>query len=84
MESVGVTEMPIVMYTVYHRPSDYPNNYVVREFSTRRGIEPIPGKIIAVLKDYEETFLFREEHYPSLTVIPRMKGDDPCIVEVWI
>jgi hypothetical protein len=71
------------MYTVYCRPDDFPDKYVVREWIIEKGVAK-SGELVTIAKNYEEVCSFRAEHFGGVYVMPRQKGDAPAIVEVWL
>lgn len=71
--------MHLYMFTVYDHPGDFPDGFVVRRFR----IDPSgPVGLDAIGTPTIE--LARACIPDGLNCIPRMDGDDPCIVEVWI
>jgi hypothetical protein len=73
----GLECMPL--FTIYDRPSDYPDGFIARMFLTGR-IE-IPT-LITVLGSLEEIQEKLEE--VGLTKMARAEHDDPKIVECWV
>jgi hypothetical protein len=71
---------PLTIWTIYDRPTDYPDSYVVRPWILSSGSEhPIPGAAVAApdldaARDLVPAGSFRMERNPD---------DDPCIVETW-
>jgi hypothetical protein len=74
------------LYTVYARPRDFPGEYVVRESLVHGGGKITQGEIVARGSTLEgvRAQIFALPRGPGLTCLPRMEGDDPVIVEVWI
>jgi hypothetical protein len=67
------------VWTIYERPRDYPDSYVVRAWTTRGG-EPTPGPArTAPTLDAARKLVPRGMHR-----LPPFPGDDPVIVETWI
>lgn len=71
------------MWVVYDHPSDHPDRVVVRESV----VNASTGQV--VLKPEAELFPTIEEARVSLRArglgcVPRMPGDEPQIVEVWL
>ena len=64
------------MLTVYNRPSDYPDSFIVRMWDASE-----PTRFITISKSLEEA---RQSIPPSMVCLNRMEKDDPCIEEVWI
>ena len=72
-------EEKLELWTVYERPLDYPDHYVVRQWKiSPHG--PIPGP--AQLADSLEHA--RRLVPPYTYRLDPLPGDDPCIVEVWV
>lgn len=68
------------VWTIYERPSDHPDWFVVRcSKVTREGVMPSPVASLAV--DLEHA---RQAVPEGAVCIGRMPEDDPCIVEVWL
>lgn len=70
------------MYVVYHNPSDYPGEYVIRRQVVKpHGVldkDPVP---LAHGMNYTEVL----NHLPKgVFRLPRDSRDDPVILEVWI
>lgn len=71
----------LAIWTVYDRPTGYPNNYVARRFIVRNGepcwtAEHIVCDELDLLRQHmEELGLYR---------LDRMPGDEPKILETWI
>lgn len=66
---------PPDMWAVYRSPSDYPGKSVARRFCGQ-----VPTTDILVADDDQALSVLRPA---ELTVVPRMRGDDPAIVETW-
>lgn len=65
------------MWTVYEKPSDYPNSYVARRFVNE---QPLAEVIVSgTLADIR-----RQMIHMGLTCLQRDPGDEPQIVEVWL
>ncbi len=70
---------PLTMWTIYERPLDFPNCYVVRRWTVEE------GKTVAhecLLADSLEKA--RKLVPPHSTRMDRFPEDDPVIVETWI
>jgi hypothetical protein len=67
------------LWTVYEKPSDYPNHYVARKFFYKPTVEPTHEMLKSVSLDILRSMLPKDLHR-----IPRSETDDPRIVEVWI
>lgn len=68
------------MYVIYDHPADHPDEFVARRWDVG-ATGPIPKELVGSAKTLEEV---RELLPPDLAMIPRMPGDDPKIVEVWL
>lgn len=69
------------MFTIYRRPKDYPDKFVVRRWVIAGG-EPKPDDLpLAVVASLEEA---RRVLPPGLHCLGRGDNDDPCIVESWV
>ena len=71
----------LVMWTVYEKPSDYPDTCVARRHDVGKGGKPLATShiITGSLASLRTLFLSA-----GLTAIPRHQKDDPVIVEVWL
>jgi len=75
-----VIQGALVMYTVYCRPSDFPENFVVRRWAVTAGKVMAEAGLWCLAETLEGARgsipqqLYRQERQP---------GDDPVIVEVW-
>lgn len=69
------------VWTVYDRPSDYPDSFVARRHVVRAG-----GITVATLDAVFSTSLdgVRAKLPPGLYRMPRHADDEPHIVESWI
>jgi hypothetical protein len=73
-----MTGPTLVQFTIYHRPDDAPDHWVVREWRIFRGnAEPGPARIVDSLEDA------RAIVPAGMICIPRAPDDDPKIVETW-
>lgn len=69
----------LTMYTIYERPDDYPELFVVREsFVTQAGV--IQGKIMGLATTLSEARAFVPD---DLYRQPRLPGDLSSVVESW-
>lgn len=79
--SKRLIDQPLRIFTVYHNPRDYPGKWVVRGNNTVGGL---------IVNDPEPTYVgdslagARASIPHGMTMIPRMPGDEPPIVEVWV
>ncbi len=67
-------------WTIFERPADYPQHFVVRLFRV------VPGNIIATddIRLADSLDEARRLVPPGLYCMPRSPGDEPPIVEVWM
>jgi len=72
---------PLILWTVYDHPSDYPHNFVARKFLVDdKGSTPTHAVIVADSIDC----IRRQLVLWGLTCLTRSRDDDPNIVETWI
>ena len=74
------TPPPLVMFTVYDHPRDYPDSYVVRRWLIGAGevtADPEPTCVTPSLE------LARASIPDGLYLLHRHRDDDPSIVETW-
>lgn len=70
------------LWTIFERPLDAPESYVVREFRIMRGVaEPVPAAEAQCVATLEQA---RALVPPELSRIARYPNDDRCIVETWL
>jgi len=69
------------IWTVYSKPLDYPNFFVVRRAVVGRGVIVTDAEITGFAETLE---LARELVPPGKLRIPRYEGDEPQIVECWL
>jgi hypothetical protein len=72
------TLLPI--WTVYDHPLDFPYGFVARKFDIS-GDGPVPTTDVLGAVTLAE---LRLQLPDGLTRIPRLHGDDPKIVEIWL
>jgi hypothetical protein len=78
--SEGADEL--AMWTLYDRPTDFPDMYVARLFVIGPGGRPRATGRIVISDDIEG---IRDGfRMAGLTRLPRQDDDDPKIVEVWL
>jgi hypothetical protein len=78
------------MWTVYDRPTDYPDQVVARKWQIasapagERTTYQATGELVlgATLDEVREAIRTNSPHIDCC--VPRFDGDDPNIVEVWI
>lgn len=74
-------ETVLTQYTIYERPHDYPDSFVVREWHIVRGrTTPVAGGVLAVVDTLGDA---RAAVPDGLYNLGRQPGDDSVIVEVW-
>lgn len=71
---------PLYIYTVYDHPTDYPDHFVVRQFSI--GVGAVIPRDAWQFKSLAGARQFLYDR--GLVCLPRSEGDDPKIVESWI
>lgn len=78
---MGLTmnESVIYQYVIYERPSDYPGQYVLRQWNIGAGTAE-SGKILALAETIEEV----RASIPVGTTLLPIHDPDPVIVEVWM
>jgi hypothetical protein len=68
------------IWTIYRRPTDYPDHFVARCWEVTRG-RGLPTERILLSADLE---LLRAMLPPGLFCLSRNAKDDPVIVESWL
>lgn len=68
------------MWTVYDKPTDYPQGFVARMHVCRAG-EHNPTAVFVTGKTLDKV---RAQLPPGLVKIDRAEDDEPHIVEVWL
>lgn len=71
---------PLWQWTIYERPSDYPDNFVVRAWYIFPG-KAVPARMAIVVDSLEEA---REMIPEGCVCLGRAPTDDEAIVEVWL
>ena len=74
----------LTLWTIYERPLDYPDGYVLRPWRVMAGSR---GETAAGDAQYAPTLEAARALLPAglaLTPLPRVENDDPCIVETWV
>jgi hypothetical protein len=71
----------LTMWVVYDHPKDFPDEFIARLWMVGSGQTICCGKTLTS-KSLDQ--LRGELRARGFTVIPRMDGDDPKIVEVWL
>ena len=73
---------PLVMWTVYKHPNDYPADYVARKFVITedfyRSSDSISSRSLRDVRNLLRSL------YPGLIQLKRPPDDEPHIVEVWL
>jgi hypothetical protein len=69
----------LTVWTIYERPADFPEGFVVRPWTVKRG-QSVPGAAY-VARTLEDA---REAVPAGLYRMDRDVNDDPRIVETWI
>lgn len=68
-------------YTIYCRPSDFPHWYVLRGWSIRPHLLPMPDDNVRLSTTLEGARLGLPQ---GLVCLGRQPDDDPTIVETWM
>lgn len=74
-------EAPVLIWTVYDHPTDYPEFYVARLFEVRAGQTKITNSVLVT--DSLDT-IRSEMQQRGLVCMSRHPDDDPKIMETWI
>jgi hypothetical protein len=79
----GEPVTPLVMWTVYKHPKDYPGEYVARKFVITEDFYGPSNESISSrsLRDVRNVL---RSLYPGLIQLKRPPDDEPHIVEVWL
>lgn len=74
---------PLITYTIYERPSDFPEWFVVRKWNvTAGGFDPDLAQWICETLDEAREIIAGE--LVGGFCVPRSTEDDPVIVETWM
>ena len=79
----GEPVTPLVMWTVYKHPNDYPGEYVARKFVIEEDFYRSSKELISSRSLRDVRNLLRSL-YPGLIQLKRPPDDEPHIVEVWL
>ncbi len=74
-------ERPLIMWTIYDNPKDYPGLFVARMFKVWRA-GPEPTAEVVMSRSLDE--VRRAMTHLGLTCIQRSPDDDPKILEIWL
>jgi hypothetical protein len=79
----GEPVTPLVIWTVYKHPNDYPGDYVARKFVItedfyRSSKESISSRSLRDVRNVLRSL------YPGLIQLKRPPDDEPYLVEVWL
>jgi hypothetical protein len=72
---------PLIMWTIYAHPRDFPDKYVARKFVADGG-DPVPTEDVLLANTIAP--LRAEMARRGLMRLARSVGDEPQIVEVWL
>lgn len=74
-------EVALSMWVIYDHPTDYPEFFVARRHEVRAAGPVATDECFFTesLEYLRQTMVMR-----GLTVLARLKGDDPKIIEVWL
>jgi len=70
---------PLDMWTIYHKPDDYPDEFVARRWEILIDITATNDMFVADTLEELRALL-----PPGLVCLHRQPLDDPRIVEVWL
>lgn len=74
-------EGPLVMWTQYAKPQDYPDQHVCRKFLIHAGVVQRTDALLVCASQAElETYMADQ----GLTFLARSPQDEPQIVGVWL
>ena len=82
-ECQGESVTPLVMWTVYKHPNDYPGEYVARKFVIAEDFYKSSKDSISSRSLRDVRNLLRSL-YPGLIQLKRPPDDEPHVVEVWL
>ena len=74
---------PLVMWTVYKHPNDYPADYVARKFVITEDVYG-PSRESISSRSLRDVRNLLRSLYPGLIQLKRPPDDEPHIVEVWL
>lgn len=73
---------PVMMWTIFNRPSDFPGGYIARLFEVHAtsdgGSQPTGHTMTGEL-----AFIRTWMDFQGLTCLTRSPEDDPTVVETW-
>jgi hypothetical protein len=73
------TPRPMILYTIYDKPEDYPRHFVVRSWNAdKTGVEAGPCQLADTLEGARALVPV------GMVNLGRVEGDDAKIVETWI
>lgn len=72
---------PLIIWTVYDHPTDFPDNFVARKFTTDANGPRATAEVVVAdsLDAIRESMVQR-----GLTCLTRSPEDEPQIVETWL
>ncbi len=79
----GAPVTPLVMWTVYKHPKDYPGDYVARKFVITEDVYR-PSKESISSRSLRDVRNVLQSLYPGLIQLKRPPDDEPHVVEVWL
>jgi hypothetical protein len=79
LQAKAHAENDLLTWTIYERPADFPDSYVVRPHSSRVAC---PLSVHFERRNLESVRAALEGL--GLTRLERAPSDDPCILETWI
>ncbi len=75
------------MFTLYEKPRDFPNDYIVRKWEIFAGKDPKPCQIVSKFEanDRDSTIAYVNRLFENHKVLlPRSESDDAIVVGTWI
>lgn len=69
----------LCLWTIYEKPSDYPDLFVARMF-----VGDKPTALVLLGKTLDEVREALSRAHPGMCCMPRDPRDDPKIVETWL
>jgi hypothetical protein len=81
MTRVPTSKGPLVLYTVYDHPKDFPDEYVIRRWDAYT-YTPIDKE-----QPFARALTLDDIHAalpPAVYNLGRLEEDDPVIIEVWV
>lgn len=75
----------MMMLTLYEKPKDYPEDYVVRAWYVAGGRPaPVPSPIARLFATRQHAEQWVARTYPQASFVPRADDDEAQILGVWL